>query len=164
MRSDLGATFGRRVQPLATSGQETLSQEASSPHDEFLTCGTGPQPVLPAPSKRLIPTINIADAKGWPAGAKPIPASGLAVNAYTSGLDHPRWLYVLPNGDVLVAETNAPKDVASRAGFLRRRCGVQVPQLPAPIGLFYCVTPMATASRRRGRFSYRDSIRRLAWH
>jgi hypothetical protein len=37
---------------------------------------TGPQPVLPAPSKRLIPTINIADAKGWPAGGKPIPASG----------------------------------------------------------------------------------------
>ena len=69
---------------------------------------TGPQPVLPEPRKRLIPTINIADAKGWPAGAKPIPASGLAVNAYASGLDHPRWLYVLPNGDVLVAETNAP--------------------------------------------------------
>ena len=69
---------------------------------------TGPQPVLPAPSKRIFPTINIADAKGWPAGAKPIPASGLAVNAYASGLDHPRWLYVLPNGDVLVAETNAP--------------------------------------------------------
>ena len=69
---------------------------------------TGPRPVLPAPSNRIFPTIKIADAKGWPAGAKPIPASGLAVNAYASGLDHPRWLYVLPNGDVLVAETNAP--------------------------------------------------------
>jgi glucose/arabinose dehydrogenase len=69
---------------------------------------TGPQPVLPEPSKRIIPTINIAEAKGWPAGAKPIPASGLVVHAYATGLDHPRWLYVLPNGDVLVAETNAP--------------------------------------------------------
>lgn len=69
---------------------------------------TGPQPVLPEPSKKLIPTLNIAAAKGWPAGAKPVPASGLAVNAYATGLDHPRWLYVLPNGDVLVAETNAP--------------------------------------------------------
>jgi glucose/arabinose dehydrogenase len=69
---------------------------------------TGPQPVIPKPSKRFIPTISIADAKGWPLGAKPIPASGLTVNAYASGLDHPRWLYVLPNGDVLVAETNAP--------------------------------------------------------
>jgi glucose/arabinose dehydrogenase len=69
---------------------------------------TGPHPVLPAPSKRLIPTIDIAKAKGWSNGAKPIPAAGLAVDAYASGLDHPRWLYVLPNGDVLVAETNAP--------------------------------------------------------
>jgi len=69
---------------------------------------TGPQPVLPEPSKRIIPTINIAEAKGWPAEAKPIPAAGLSVNAYATGLDHPRWLYVLPNGDVLVAETNAP--------------------------------------------------------
>src|SRR6185437_13803385 len=69
---------------------------------------TGPQPVLPEPSKRIIPTINIAEAKGWPASVKPTPAAGLAVNAYATGLDHPRWLYVLPNGDVLVAETNAP--------------------------------------------------------
>ena len=69
---------------------------------------TGPQPVLPESSKRIIPTINIAEAKGWPAEAKPIPAAGLSVNAYATGLDHPRWLYVLPNGDVLVAETNAP--------------------------------------------------------
>jgi glucose/arabinose dehydrogenase len=56
----------------------------------------------------MIPTIHIAPAKGWPEGAKPIPAAGLAVNAYAGGLDHPRWLYVLPNGDVLVAESNAP--------------------------------------------------------
>jgi len=70
--------------------------------------GTGSQPVLPAPQKTLIPTINIAPAKGWPLGLMPTPASGTQVAAFASDLDHPRWLYVLPNGDVLVAETNAP--------------------------------------------------------
>jgi glucose/arabinose dehydrogenase len=70
--------------------------------------GTGPDPKLPAPNQRLIPTVNIAEATGWPSGAKPVAASGLAVKAYATGLTHPRWLYVLPNGDVLVAETNMP--------------------------------------------------------
>jgi glucose/arabinose dehydrogenase len=70
--------------------------------------GYGPNPQLPAPQKKLIPTVNIAPAQPWPAGAAPIPAAGLAVKAFASGLDHPRWLLVLPNGDVLVAETNAP--------------------------------------------------------
>ncbi|MCQ6257669.1 sorbosone dehydrogenase family protein [Pseudomonas sp. Q11] len=70
--------------------------------------GTGPSPKLPEPNKTLIPTVNIAEAVGWPDGAKPIPAQGLQVGAFAEGLDHPRWLYVLPNGDVLVAETNAP--------------------------------------------------------
>ena len=73
-----------------------------------LAAGTGPRPQLPPPHKTLIPTVNIAPAKGWPAGDKPVAASGLSVSAYASGLDHPRWLTVLPNGDVLVAETNAP--------------------------------------------------------
>ncbi|MDK1373609.1 MULTISPECIES: sorbosone dehydrogenase family protein [unclassified Sinorhizobium] len=68
----------------------------------------GPDPKLPAPSRTLVPTVNIAEAKGWPNGAKPRAASGLAVKAFASGLDHPRWLHVLPNGDVLVAESNAP--------------------------------------------------------
>jgi glucose/arabinose dehydrogenase len=70
--------------------------------------GMGPQPLLPEPRKSLIPTIDIAPAAGWAAGATPTAAPGLAVNAFASGLQHPRWLYVLPNGDVLVAETNAP--------------------------------------------------------
>lgn len=70
--------------------------------------GTGPSPKLPEPNKTLIPTVNIAEAVGWPEGAKPTPAQGLQVAAFAEGLDHPRWLYVLPNGDVLVAETNAP--------------------------------------------------------
>ncbi|MET0970532.1 MAG: sorbosone dehydrogenase family protein [Tardiphaga sp.] len=68
----------------------------------------GPSPKLVAPQKSLIPTINVAKATSWPAGAKPTAADGMAVNAFATGLDHPRALYVLPNGDVLVAETNAP--------------------------------------------------------
>ncbi|QJI36241.1 PQQ-dependent sugar dehydrogenase [Pseudomonas sp. ADAK13] len=70
--------------------------------------GTGPSPKLPEPNKTLIPTVNIAPAIGWPDGTKPTPAAGTQVAAFAEGLDHPRWLYVLPNGDVLVAETNAP--------------------------------------------------------
>jgi glucose/arabinose dehydrogenase len=69
----------------------------------------GPDPKIPAPSGALIPTINIARATGWPQGEMPEPANGLAVKAFATGLDHPRWLYVLPDGDVLVAETNTPK-------------------------------------------------------
>lgn len=70
--------------------------------------GTGPSPKLPEPNKTLIPTVNIAPAVGWPEGAKPTAVAGTQVAAFAEGLDHPRWLYVLPNGDVLVAETNAP--------------------------------------------------------
>jgi hypothetical protein len=55
-----------------------------------LAAGTGPQPQLPAPHKTLLPTVNIAPAKGWPAGDKPVAAAGLAVTAYATGLDHPR--------------------------------------------------------------------------
>jgi glucose/arabinose dehydrogenase len=69
---------------------------------------TGPAPALPAPSHSLFPTVDIAPAKGWPQGVTPAAAPGLAVRAFATGLVHPRWLYVLPNGDVLVAETNAP--------------------------------------------------------
>ena len=73
-----------------------------------VAAGTGPSPVLPPPVKSLIPTTKVADATGWPAGRSPIPAPGLGVNVFATGLDHPRWLYALPNGDVLVAETAGP--------------------------------------------------------
>ena len=94
----------------------------------------GPSPVLPAPEHSWIPTINIAPAVGWPAGGKPAAANGMAVNAFAAGLDHPRTVYVLPNGDVLVAETNAPpkpddgKGIKGWATSLAmRRAGAAVP-------------------------------------
>ena len=77
---------------------------------------TGPQPTIAAPVKRLIPTVDIAPARGWPQGGAPAAAPGLAVKAFASGLDHPRWLHVLPNGDVLVAETNAPERPEDKKG------------------------------------------------
>ncbi len=80
--------------------------------------GYGPNPTLPEPSNSVIPTVNVATAKGWPLGSAPIPAAGLAVNPYATGLDHPRWLYVLPNGDVLVAESNTPANTDKPSGFI----------------------------------------------
>ena len=84
---------------LAACGESSTLQVAD---------GTGPSPKLPAPNKTLIPTVNIAPAIGWANGATPTAAAGLKVAAFAEHLDHPRWLYVLPNGDVLVAETNSP--------------------------------------------------------
>lgn len=68
----------------------------------------GANPTIPAPNKTYFPTVKIAPAKGWPQDGKPTAATGLRVNAFARGLEHPRWLFVLPNGDVLVAETNGP--------------------------------------------------------
>lgn len=96
--------------------------------------GVGPHPTLPSPNPTLLPTVNIAPAKGWPAGATPRAAAGLAVSAFATGLDHPRWLYVLPNGDVLVAETNAPPKPEDSKGIkgwimklVMKRAGASVP-------------------------------------
>jgi glucose/arabinose dehydrogenase len=70
--------------------------------------GVGPNPQLPEPDKQVIPTIHIAKAQGWPKGAMPSAPAGFHVTALATGLDHPRWVYTLPNGDVLVAESNRP--------------------------------------------------------
>ncbi|HEV7836555.1 MAG TPA: hypothetical protein VGO75_00690, partial [Gemmatimonadaceae bacterium] len=74
-----------------------------------VAAGTGVSPVLPTPEHALIPVVNVATAKPWRPEATPTAADGLTVRAFARGLDHPRWIYVLPNGDVLVAETNAPR-------------------------------------------------------
>jgi glucose/arabinose dehydrogenase len=99
-----------------------------------VSAGVEAQPTLPQPHPTLMPTIHIAPAKGWPAGATPVAASGLSVAAFASGLDHPRWIYVLPNGDVLVAETNAPpkpEDSQGIKGWIKgaamKRAGAETP-------------------------------------
>jgi glucose/arabinose dehydrogenase len=85
---------------LAACGESAkLSEQAS----------TGPNPQLPEPHKTLFPTVNIASAKGWGPGQFPTAGADLAVKEFAGGLDHPRSLFVLPNGDVLVAETAAPE-------------------------------------------------------
>ena len=96
------------------------------------SAGIGPEPVLPAPAQSFIPTVNIAPARGWAAGATPEAADGLSVAAFATGLDHPRWLLPLPNGDVLVAESNAqPKPPKSLRDFamkqVMRVAGAEVP-------------------------------------
>jgi glucose/arabinose dehydrogenase len=74
-----------------------------------ISAGQGRDPALPEAHTRLIPTVLVAKATGWLANARPLAAPGLRVEEFARELDHPRWLYVLPNGDVLVAETNAPE-------------------------------------------------------
>ena len=82
-----------------------------------VTAGQGVSPQLPAPNATLLPTMKIAKPVGWAAGAAPTPAAGLAVAAFADGLDHPRWLYTLPNGDVLVAETTSPPQPDDEKGL-----------------------------------------------
>lgn len=69
---------------------------------------SGPKPDLSGVRIQNLPTVRIAKPLGWPAGRTPVAAPGLAVNEFAGGLDHPRWIYELPNGDVLVAETDSP--------------------------------------------------------
>lgn len=98
--------------PLVLLGLGACGESAT----QTVEAGSGPSPVLPPPHATLLPTVNVAPAVGW-RGGKPAAAPGFAVNAYASLLEHPRWLYVLPNGDVLVAETNAPPKPEDDAGL-----------------------------------------------
>ena len=100
-----------------------------------LAAGIGPSPELPPPTSSFIPTVKVADARGWTGADKPTAAPGLVVTAFARQLDHPRSIYVLPNGDVLVAETNAPSDRPDdgrgiKAWFIRyfqKKAGAAVP-------------------------------------
>src|SRR5262245_2040373 len=87
--------------------------------------GAAPEPawgsapaVPPARSQGGIPTLKMPTAKGWAEGQKPVAASGLKVNAFATGLQHPRWINVLPNGDVVIAEsTQVPSPVSTLFGY-----------------------------------------------
>jgi glucose/arabinose dehydrogenase len=81
---------------------------------------TGEDPTLATPRVETFPTINIAEPIGWKQGEVPAAAEGLAVTRFADRLDHPRIIYSLPNGDVLVAETNGPKEkVSGIEGFVQ---------------------------------------------
>lgn len=114
---------------LLATGLAGCAKEAQDP-----STGYGPNPSLPAPDQSLIPVLKAPNAIGWADGEAPIAAQGLAVTEFASGLDHPRWLYVLPNGDVLVAETNAPERPDDSKGirgvifkFFQKNAGAGVP-------------------------------------
>lgn len=94
--------------------------------------GFGADPKLPPPQNSLIPTLNVADAVGWPQDAAPTAPAGFVVTRFAGPLAHPRWLYVLPNGDVLLAESSSepkpPKSFTDRvANWLQRRGGSLMP-------------------------------------
>jgi len=92
--------------------------QSVEPGEPDMTYGWGPRPLLKPPAPQTIPLVKPAKAVGWLPGETPTPAEGLAVNAFAQGLDHPRWLYELPNGDILVAETDAPAASSGRGGLL----------------------------------------------
>ena len=109
---------------LCCAGKSKLPSEA----------GYGANPTLPEPQTAVLPVLKVLKAAGWPAGATPVGPPGTTVNAFASGLDHPRWLFVLPNGDVLVAETNAPPRPEDAKGIkgavmkqVMKRTGAAVP-------------------------------------
>jgi glucose/arabinose dehydrogenase len=124
-------SMSRSVFPLALTLALSACGDSATLPDQ---ASFGANPTLPEPIHDVIPTINIAAARGWPEGKTPVPAQGLGVHAFATGLDHPRWLYVLPNGDVLVAETNGPSRPEDRKGIAgwvskmaQERAGAGVP-------------------------------------
>ena len=98
----------KHLKTLLFAAASVLAGACSQPALQPVSVSMGLNPQLPEPNSSLLPVVKIAEAVGWSQGQMPVAAEGLKVQAFASGLDHPRWLYVLPNGDVLVAETNAP--------------------------------------------------------
>jgi glucose/arabinose dehydrogenase len=114
------ALIGLGLMPSGCDDQATIPESET----------TGPNPVLVPPHHGLFPTVNIAPAKGWPPGVTPKAALGLRVSAFATDLAHPRSLLVLPNGDVLVAETDEPPKPEDSHGirgwiakFIMKRAG-----------------------------------------
>ena len=111
---------------LAACGQSNGQQNSA--------VGYGPNPVLPKPNRTLLPTVKVSDVVGWPDGVTPRAPAGFRVQPFAAGLDHPRWLLVLPNGDVLVAESNKPPSQDKPKGIrgffeklLMKKAGAGVP-------------------------------------
>jgi glucose/arabinose dehydrogenase len=84
-----------------------------------VSAGIGQSPEILPPQKSLLPTVKVKAARGWAAGATPTAAPGLMVSAFAMNLEHPRFVYVLPNGDALVAESNGPPRPEDDPGGIR---------------------------------------------
>jgi glucose/arabinose dehydrogenase len=117
---------GGAVAALAACGQSNGQQNSS--------VGYGANPALPKPTKTLLPTVKVSEVVGWPSGVTPKAPAGFRVQPFATGLDHPRWLLVLPNGDVLVAESNKPASNDKPKGIkgffeakLMKKAGAGVP-------------------------------------
>ena len=147
---DLTGLFGRAV---AVIGDATVMLRHRN--DGPLPQAVGAAPAIPAAKPQgALPTLKMPTAMGWPAGKTPVAAPGLRVNAFATGLKHPRWLQVLPNGDVLAAEAltvpGGPRSVFDYAMFSHdeaRRGGRDQPEPDHAA----CATPTATASPRSRR-------------
>jgi glucose/arabinose dehydrogenase len=127
---------GKSFTQLSSAVSLVLALSACGPVATLsVDAGSGPNPTLPPPNPPLLfPAVKIAPAIGWAPGDTPVAADGFVVGAFASDLEHPRWLYVLPNGDVLVAESNAPprpEDSTGLKGYVMelvmKRAGAGVP-------------------------------------
>lgn len=109
------------LKALLVAGVATSALALAGCNDKPLPeeAGYGPNPTLPRPKASWLPTVKIADAVGWKEGDKPVAASGGQITAFATGLQHPRWLYELPNGDILVAESDAPPKPEGKSGGIR---------------------------------------------
>jgi glucose/arabinose dehydrogenase len=121
------------VRRFATGAALLALAACSRPNSLPQEAGVGPNPTLPAPSYQILPPIQLAPPLGWAGGRTPRAAPGLAVKAFAGGLMHPRWLLALPNGDVLVAETDGGGEVKKRPkdwvmGWAMHRVHAELPR------------------------------------
>jgi len=119
---------------VACAALAALAGCGQSPGQTGNSVGYGATPALPEPRRALIPTVKVSDVVGWPAGQTPKVPAGFRIQPFAKGLDHPRWLLVLPNGDVLVAESSGPRDGEKPKGvrgffegLLMKKAGAGVP-------------------------------------
>ena len=111
-------TMFRYVLAVSTLSFALLGCQTVEPGDPDMAYGWGPAPLLKPPKPQTLPVMKLSKAVGWKPGETPTPTEGYDVQAFAQGLDHPRWLHALPNGDILVAETDAPQMSSRRSNVL----------------------------------------------
>ena len=135
-------------------GRSWFGGSADDVHEHAL----GSAPAIPAAKPQGIPTLKMPTARGWAQGQTPVAAPGLEVNAFATGLKHPRWIHVLPDGDVLVAEAltvaGSIRTAFDYAMFSTMKRAAAVGAQPEPHHAC-CAMPMATAWPKSGRCSSR---------